>query len=105
MLCLATLYWANAEAIQTTCKFKLVEAREKIFELAENTWAIYSTGMININQACPAKNTNKPELIKSGHAVLIDPGCYIQTMDHIISADKSEMAEIQMKTTWIGPEN
>jgi len=60
MLCLATLYWANAEAIQTTCKFKVAEAREKIFELAENTWAIDSTGMINTNQACPAKNTNKP---------------------------------------------
>ena len=29
--CLGVLYLANAEAIQTTCKFKVAEAQEKIF--------------------------------------------------------------------------
>jgi hypothetical protein len=37
--CLASLYLANAEAIQSPCKF---EASEKIFELAKNTGAVYS---------------------------------------------------------------
>jgi hypothetical protein len=48
--CLGSLYLANVEAIQTTCKFKVAEASEWIFELAENTWAVYSTGTINMNQ-------------------------------------------------------
>jgi hypothetical protein len=32
--CLGSLYLPNAEAIQTTCKFKVAEASEQIFELA-----------------------------------------------------------------------
>ncbi len=39
------------------------QAQEKIFELAENTWAIYSTGAIDTKQVCPAKNTIKPHQI------------------------------------------
>jgi hypothetical protein len=50
--CLGTLYLANAEAIQTTCKFKVAEAQEKILKLAENTWTVYSTGTINNNHLC-----------------------------------------------------
>jgi hypothetical protein len=37
MSCLGSHYLANAEAIQNTCKFKVAEASEQIFELAENT--------------------------------------------------------------------
>jgi hypothetical protein len=43
---------SNSEVIQKTCKFKVAKASEKIFELAENTWAVYSTGTINTNQVC-----------------------------------------------------
>jgi len=95
---IGSLYWANAEAIQMTCKFKVTEAQEKIIEVAENTWAIYSTGMIDTNQVCPTKNMIQPHQIKSGDTVSINPGCYIHTMDHVISADKSETVEIQTKT-------
>jgi len=35
--------------------------------------------------------------IKSGDTVSIDLGCYIRTMDHVISADGSQMVEIQKK--------
>jgi hypothetical protein len=42
--CLGLLYPANAEAIQTTCKFKVTEDAEQIFELAENTLGVYSMG-------------------------------------------------------------
>jgi len=38
--CLGSLYLANAEAIQITCKYKVAEASEQIFELVENTWAV-----------------------------------------------------------------
>jgi hypothetical protein len=101
--CLGSLYLANAEAIQTTCKFKVAEASEKIFELAENTWAVYSTGTINTNQVCQAKNTIQTRQINSGETVTVEPGCYIRTMDHVISSDESETIEIQKKTMdWTG---
>jgi hypothetical protein len=29
---------------------------------------------------------------------MINPGCYICTMDHVISADKSKTDKLQMKT-------
>jgi hypothetical protein len=101
--CLGSLYLANAEAIQNTFKFKVAEASERIFELAENSWAVDSTGAINTNQVCQAKNTIQTCQINSGDTVIVEPGCYIRTMDHVISADESEMIEIQKKTMdWTG---
>jgi len=35
--CLGSLYLVNSDAIQNSCKFKVAEAYEQIFELAENT--------------------------------------------------------------------
>jgi hypothetical protein len=92
--CLGSLYPANAEAIKMTCKFKVTDAREKFFELAENTWAIYSTGKIDTNQVCPTKNMIQPHQIKSGGTVLTNLGSYIRTMDYMISAYKSKTVEI-----------
>jgi hypothetical protein len=79
--CLGSLYLANADAIQNTCKFKVAEAYERIFELAENTWAVYSTGTINTNQVCQARNTIQTRQINSGDTNTVEPGCYIRTMD------------------------
>ncbi len=68
---------------------KVVEASERIFELAENTWAVFSTGAINTNQVCQARNMIQTRQINSGDTVTVEPGCYIRTMDHVISADES----------------
>ena len=51
---------------------------------------MYSTGTINTNQVCQARNTIQTHQINSGYTVL--------TMDHVISADESETIEIQKKT-------
>jgi hypothetical protein len=99
--CLGTLYLANAKMNLTARKFKVTEAREKIFELVENTWAIYSIGTINQStqtRCALPKKTIKLCQIKSGDPVSIYPRCYIQTMDHVILANISEMVEIQVKT-------
>jgi hypothetical protein len=94
---------AKAEAIQTTCRSKVTEATEKIIDLAENTWAVFSTGMINTNQVCQAKNMIQTQQIKSGNMVSINPGCYVWTMDHMILVNESETMEIQKKTMdWTG---
>jgi len=71
--------------------------------LAENTWVVYSTGTINTNQVCQARNTIQTHQINSGATVTVEPGCYIRTMDHVISADELETIEIQKKTMdWTG---
>jgi hypothetical protein len=88
--CLGALYMANSESIQNHCCFKITEAQEKIFELSENTWAVYSVGTINTNEVCPADNDVTEMQIKSGETIRIKPGCYVRTMDHVISADESE---------------
>jgi uncharacterized protein YebE (UPF0316 family) len=58
---LGSLYVANAEAIQNTCKFKVAEASEQIFELVENTWVVYSTRSINTNEGVPS-HEHDPDL-------------------------------------------
>jgi hypothetical protein len=78
------------EAIQMAFKFKVAKACEKIFKLAENTWAIYSMGTINMNQVCLMRNMIQPFGFKSRDTISIDLGCYVRTMDHMISADESE---------------
>jgi hypothetical protein len=101
--CIGSLYLANADAFQNTCKFKVAEASDRIFELAENTWGEYSTWTINTNQVYEARNTIQTCQINSGDTVTVDPGYYIWTMDHVISADESETIEIQKKTMdWTG---
>ena len=96
--CLGSLYMANSQSIQTHCQFKIAEAREKIFELSENTWAVYSIGTISTNQVCPAVNNVTAMQIQSGDTIKVKPGWYVRTMDHVISADESETIEIAIKT-------
>ncbi len=101
--CLGALYMANSQSIQTHCQFKIAEAHEKIFELSENTWAVYSVGMISTNKDCPADNDITAMQIQSGDTIWIKPGCSVRTMDHIISADESETIEVKIKTMdWTG---
>ncbi len=41
--------------------------------------------------------------IQSGDTIRIKPGCYVRTMDHVISADESETIDIAIKTMdWAG---
>jgi hypothetical protein len=94
---------ANSHSIQNHCRFKIAEAREKIFELSENTWAVYSIGTISTNQVCPAANDMMAMQIQSGDTIKVKPGCYMRTIDHVISADESETIEIAIKTMdWAG---
>jgi hypothetical protein len=101
--CRGALYMANSESIQNHCRFKIAEAGEKIFELSENTWAVHSVGTINTKEVCLADNNVLAIQIQSGDTISIKPGCYVPTMDHMISADQSETMEVKIKTMdWAG---
>jgi hypothetical protein len=101
--CLGALYMANSNSIQNHCRFKIAEAREKIFELSKNTWVVYLIGTISTNQVCPAANAVTAMQIQSGDTIKIKPGCYVRTMDHIISGNESETTKIAIKTMdWAG---
>jgi hypothetical protein len=64
---------ANSNSIQNNCRFKIAEAREKIFKLSENTWAGYSISTISTNQVCPAANDLTAMQIQSGDIGVSDP--------------------------------
>ncbi len=73
--CLGALYMANSESIQNHCRIRIAEAREKIFKLSKNTWAVYSVGTISTNEVCPATNDITAMQIQSGDTIRIKPGC------------------------------
>ena len=60
---------------------------------------MYSVGTIATNQICPQTKATSPFTIASGQTVKVQPGCQIQTMDHVITAEDSDDFEIQ--TTWL----
>jgi hypothetical protein len=88
---------ANSHWIQNNCHFKIAEAGEKIFELSENTWAVKSIRTISTNEVCPTSNDVTEMQIQSGDTIKVKPGCYVCTMDHVISADESETFEVKIK--------
>jgi hypothetical protein len=101
--CLGARYMANSNLIQNHCQFKIAKAREKIFKLSENTWAVYSVGTISTNEVCPAANIVTAMQIQSGDTIRIKTECYVRTMDHVISVDVSETIEVAIKTMdWVG---
>jgi len=97
--CLGSLFLGTATLIKTNCKFRISDTREKIFSLGNNTWLVYSVGTIATNHYCPKTGVSTPLTIASGHTVRVQPGCLIQTMDHVITAEDSD--EFEIKTTWL----
>ncbi len=60
-------------------------------------------GTISTNKVCPAANAVTAVQIQSGDTIQIKPGCYVQTMDHVISTNKLETIEVAIKTMdWAG---
>jgi hypothetical protein len=97
--CLGSLFLGTATLIKANCKFRISDTREKIFGLGNNTWLVYSVGTIATNQICPKTKINSPVTIASGQTVKVQPGCQIQTMDHIITAEDSD--DFEIRTTWL----
>ncbi len=101
--CHGSLYLANSEAIQQTCKFKINDAREKKF------WARrkHLCCLLHWNyQYKPGLPKTKLSRIKTqsvwwcGHD---QPGYYIRTMEPVISLDESETVKISIKSIeWAG---
>jgi hypothetical protein len=60
-------------------------------------------GTISTNKVCPAANAVTAMQIQSGDTIQIKPGCYVWTMDHVISSNKLETIEVAIKTMdWAG---
>jgi hypothetical protein len=83
--------WPTLEPSRKLANSKLPKLWRKFLNLLK-------TPGLSTNQVCQVKNTIQARQIKSGDTVSIDLGCYIRTMDHVISADESETVEIQKKT-------
>jgi hypothetical protein len=76
----------------------------KDFQLGQQLVVVYSLGTIYTNHVCPKAGTISPVLIKSGQAVKFQPGCYMWTMYHVITADDTEDLEVYFKwLVWTWP--
>ncbi len=97
--CLGSLYLGSAMLIKNNCKFRISNTREKFFSLGSNTWLVYSIGTIATSHVCLKAGNLSPITIKSGQSVTITLGCHIQTMDHVITADRTE--DVEIVTSWL----
>ena len=81
--CLGALYLGSGEHVKNNCNFLITKAKEQIYEIGKNEWAVYSTGTISTNEFCN-DGSIKPKQIRSGDHVKVQPGCQIRTMQHLI---------------------
>ncbi len=95
--CIGSLCMASTNNIQWWCKFSIGDAQEKIFGLDSNTYVVYSLRTIITNHICPKAKTISAVQIKSGQAIKLNLGCYIRTMDHVITADETTYMEVHSK--------
>ncbi len=77
--CLGALYMANSASIQNHCRFRIAEAREKIFKLSKNNWAVYSVGTISTNEVFPATNAVTAMQIQSNQDATFGPWIMLST--------------------------
>jgi len=92
--CMGSLFLATSTLIKANCKFWISDTQEKIFNLGNNTWLVYSIGSITTNQGCPKSKSNTPLTICSGQAITVQSGCHIAKMDHLITADETDDIEV-----------
>jgi hypothetical protein len=97
--CMGTLFLATSTLIKANCKFRISDTQEKIFNLGNNTWLVYSIGSIATNQGCPKSKSNTPLTICSGQAITVQSGCHIAKMDHLITADETD--DIEVHSAWL----
>jgi len=89
--CLGTLYLANSEAIQQTCKIQKCQGKRKHAGCLLHQNYQHKPGL-------QKQNSGKSKLIQSDNKATINPGYYIRTMEDIISAGVSETVKINIKS-------
>jgi len=86
--CLGSLYLQECKGIQKICKFEISTAKEQVFRLAHNKWAIATQKQFTAHQVC-GKDI-KPVTVGPGTTITLEPGCKIQLKSHIQTADTYE---------------
>jgi len=74
--CLGSLYLQQGKGIQNNCKFEITAAREQVFRLAHNKWAIATQKQFTTHQVCG--KTRKPVTVGPGTTITLAPGCKIR---------------------------
>jgi len=93
--CLGCLYLRQGKGIPKNCKFEISAAKEQVFRLAHNKWAIATQKQFTTHQVCG--KDRKPVTVGPGTTITLEPGCKIQLQSHIMTADIFE--EEVVKTT------
>jgi len=91
---------ANKNAIKKNCNYTICDAMEKVFRFDSNTWVVvHLIDMISTNHICPRVDTPFPIQIRSNQSIRLQPGCHIQTLDHIITAE--ELEDMEINSIWL----
>ena len=91
--CLGSLYLQQGKGIQKNCKFEITAAKEQVFRLAHNKWAIATQKQFTTHQVCG--KSRKPVTVGPGTTITLDPGCKIRLQSHILTADTFEEEVIE----------
>jgi len=83
----------QGKGIQKNCKFEISAAKEQIFRLAHNKWAVATQKQFTTYQVC-GKN-RKPVTEGPGSTITFEPGCKIRLQTHILTADTFEEEVIE----------
>ncbi len=68
--------YSKVRVFKKNCKFEITAAKEQVFRLAHNKWAIATQKQFTTHQVC-GKN-RKPASVGPGTTITLEPGCKIQ---------------------------
>jgi len=81
------------QGYQKNCKFEISAAKEQVFRLAHNKWAIATQKQFTTHQVC-GKN-RKPVTVGPGTTITLEPRCKIRLQSHILTAHTLEAEVVE----------
>ena len=91
--CQGSLFLQQSNGVQKYCKFEINPAKEQVFKLSYNKWAVSTQMQYTTHMICP-KN-RQPIIIGPGAMVDLKPGCKVRLQKHILTADNIEETQIE----------
>jgi len=85
--------YSKVRVFKKNCKFEITAAKEQVFRLAHNIWAIATQKQFTTHQVC-GKN-RKPVTVGPGTTITLEPGCKIRIQSHILTANTFEEEVIE----------
>jgi len=87
--CLGALYMQDFTAAQSICKFDIVPAAERIYQLKKNWFIVFLPRPQTILIKCRNGTNAELHLARGSQKIHLSPGCEAQFNDHSVTSDLS----------------